>query len=65
MALPEDFRLIRQIVAAGGHKLMTGELDRDRYQRLVELGWLNVFIINASDVSYSVTERGRAAAQRF
>ncbi len=65
MAQPDDFRLIKQIVAAGGHKLMTGELDRDKYQRLVELGWLKAFVITVSDVSYSVTERGRAAAQRF
>jgi hypothetical protein len=44
---------------------MIGELDRDKYQRLVELGWLKVSVTNISDVSYWVTERGRAAASRF
>jgi hypothetical protein len=33
MAQPDDFKLIKQI----GHKYMTGELDRYKYQRLVEL----------------------------
>ena len=60
MAQPDDFKLIKQIVAAGGHKQVTGELDRDKYQRLVELGWLKAFA-----AVLSVTERGRAAASRF
>ena len=65
MAQPDDFKLIKQIVAAGGHKHITDELDRDKYQRLVELGWLRATVTNISDVSYWVTERGRAAASRF
>ena len=65
MAQPDDFKLIKQIVAAGGHKHMTGTLDYDKYQRLVELGWLKATVTNTSDVSYWVTERGRAAASRF
>ena len=62
MAQPDDFKLIKRIVAAGGHKHMIGEPDRDKYQRLVELGWLKASVTNISDVSYWVTERGRAAA---
>lgn len=66
MAQPDDFKLIKQIVAAGGQKSVTGELARDKYQRLVELGWLKASMTDASDVvSYRVTERGRAAALRF
>jgi hypothetical protein len=65
MAQPDDFKLIKQIVAAGGHKHMTGEVDRDKYQRLVELGWLKAFVTSISEVSYQVTERGKAAASRF
>jgi hypothetical protein len=65
MAQPDDFKLIKQIVAAGGHKHMTGELDREKYRRLVELGWLKASVTNVSEVSYRVTERGRAAASRF
>ena len=48
--------------STGGHKYMIDELDRDKYQRLVELGWLKAFVTNISEVSYRVTERGRAAA---
>jgi hypothetical protein len=40
MAQPDDFKLIRGIVAAGGDKKVVDELDRSKYQRLVELGWL-------------------------
>lgn len=65
MAQSDDFKLIKQIVAAGGHKHVTGELDRDKYRRLVELGWLKASMTNTSEVSYRVTERGRAAASRF
>jgi hypothetical protein len=65
MAQPDDFKLIKQIVATGGHKHTIGELDRDKYQRLVELGWLKASTTNTSEVSYQVTERGRAAASRF
>ena len=61
---PDDLKLIREIVAAGGHKHMIGKLDRAKYQRLVELGWLKAFSPNLSDVSYWVTERGRAVASR-
>jgi hypothetical protein len=65
MAQPDDFKLIKQTVAAGGHKHVTGEFDRDKYQRLVDLGWLKASMTNASDVSCRVTGRGRAAASRF
>ena len=33
MAQPDDFKLIREIVAAGGHKHMVGKLDQAKYQR--------------------------------
>jgi DUF3860-like len=65
MAQPEDFKLIKQIVATSGHKHLMGELDRDKYQRLVELVWLKASITNAGEVSYRATGRGRAAASRF
>jgi hypothetical protein len=64
MADADDFRLIRDIVAHGGHRQTLGNVDRTRYQRLVDLGWLDAFSINISDVLYKVTERGRAAAAR-
>jgi hypothetical protein len=34
MAQPDDFKLIKQIVATGGHKNLMGDLDCDKYQRL-------------------------------
>jgi len=60
MAQPDGFKQIKQIVAAGGHKHMIDELDHDKYQRLVELGWLKASVTNINDVTYWVTERGRA-----
>ena len=39
---------------------MMSEVDRDKYQRLVELGWLKAFAANISEVSYRVTERGKS-----
>ena len=65
MAQPDDFKLIKQIVAAGGYKHLTDEFDRDKYRHLVNLVWLKASVTSASDVSYRVTERGRAAASRF
>ena len=64
MAEPDDFELMRDVVAAGGSKYTSGNVDRSRYQRLVDLGWLTAFSTNISDVHYQVTERGKAAAAR-
>ena len=64
MALADDFKLIREIVVAGGGKSTSGNVDRRRYQRLVDLGWLDAFSTNISDVHYRVTQRGKAAASR-
>jgi hypothetical protein len=58
----EDLKLIRQIVASGGRKYTAGNIDRSRYDRLVDLGWLTPFKTNISDVEYQVTKKGRAAA---
>jgi hypothetical protein len=38
MAHSDDFKLIREIVAAGGRKHTIGTLDPAKYQHLVELG---------------------------
>ena len=58
----EDLKLIRQIVASGGRKYTAGNVDRGRYDRLVDLGWLTPFKTNISDVEYQVTEKGRTAS---
>jgi hypothetical protein len=58
----DDLKLIRQIVASDGRKYTAGNIDRSRYDRLVDLGWLTPFKTNISDVEYQVTEKGRAAA---
>ena len=58
----EDLKLIRQIVASGGRKYTAGNVDRTRYDRLVDMGWLTPFKTNISDVEYQVTDKGRAAA---
>jgi 8-oxo-dGTP diphosphatase len=59
----EDLKLIRQIIAGGGRKYTGGNIDRSKYDRLVNLGWLTSSTTNISDVEYSVTEKGGAAAR--
>ena len=58
----EDIKLLRRIVSGGGRKYTAGNIDRGRYDRLVDLGWLTPFKTNISDVEYQVTEKGRAAS---
>jgi hypothetical protein len=58
----EDIKLLRRIVAGGGRKYTAGNVDRSKYDRLVDLGWLTPFKTNISDVEYQVTEKGRAAS---
>jgi hypothetical protein len=54
----EDLKLIRQIVASGGRKYTAGNVDRSRYDRLVDQGWLTALKTNDNDVEYHVTDRG-------
>jgi len=58
----EDIKLLRRIVAGGGRKYTAGNVNRSKYDRLVDLGWLTPFKTNVSDVEYQVTEKGRAAS---
>ncbi|QND75163.1 TenA/THI-4 family protein [Tardiphaga robiniae] len=59
---PEDLVLIRDIVLNGRRKYTAGNIDRSRYERLVELGWLIPVIVNKTDVVYDATDQGIAAA---
>ena len=61
----EDIKLHRRIVAGGGRKYTAGNIDRSRYDRLVDLGWLTPFKTNISDVKYHVTEKGRVASAAY
>jgi hypothetical protein len=58
----DDLKLIHQIIAGSGRKYTAGNIDRRKYDRLVDLGWLTSFVTNVSDVEYQVTEKGRTAA---
>ena len=58
----EDIKLLRRIVASGGRKYTAGNIDRSKYDRLVEMGWLMPFKTNISDVEYQATDKGRTAA---
>ena len=42
--------------------LTAGNIDRQKYERLVELGWLMATSPNVSDVLYEVTDKGRQDA---
>jgi hypothetical protein len=59
----DDLKLIREIAARGGRKYTAGNIDRSRYQRLVDLGWLTPFVTNISDIEYVVTDVGKEVAR--
>jgi hypothetical protein len=61
-ANPDDLRLLCKIIEQGGRKYTAGNIDRRKYQRLVELGWLTATSPNISDVEYQATDKGQAAA---
>jgi len=61
---PIDLELIRRIASTGGRKYTAGNIDRQKYRRLVALGWLTEASVNISDVLYEVTDAGKAAALR-
>jgi hypothetical protein len=58
----QDLKLMRQIVASDGRKYTAGNIDRSRYDRLVDMGWLTPFKTNINDVEYQATDEGRVAA---
>jgi hypothetical protein len=58
----DDLRLLREIVEQGGSKYAAGNIDRRKYRRLVELGWVAATSPNISDVVYEVTVKGRQDA---
>jgi hypothetical protein len=58
----ENLNLIRKIVSHGGRKYTAGNIDRDKYKRLVDLGWLTPFNVNSGDIEYVATDLGRTAA---
>ena len=57
-----DHKLLRKLSEQGGRKYTAGNIDRRKYERLVELGWLTAIKPNISDVFYEVTEQGRQEA---
>jgi uncharacterized protein DUF3860 len=56
---PDDVRLLRKLIAQGGTKYTAGNIDRRKYERLVEFGWLTATQPNVVDVLYQVTDKGR------
>jgi hypothetical protein len=58
----EGLELIREIVLHGGAKYTAGNIDRSKYQRLVDLGWLSPLIMNKTDIAYETTKAGEVAA---
>jgi len=58
----DDRKLLRKLIEEGGSKYTAGNIDRRKYQRLVELGWLTAISPNIGDVLYAVTVKGRLDA---
>jgi hypothetical protein len=57
-----DHKLLRKLIEQGGRKYTAGNIDRRKYERLVELGWLTATKPDISDVLYEVTDQGRQEA---
>jgi hypothetical protein len=55
----DDRKVLRKLIAQGGNKYTAGNIDRRKYERLVELGWLTATSPNIGDVLYEVTDKGR------
>jgi len=57
--LDDDHKLLRKLIEQGGRKYTAGKIDRRKYERLIELGWLTATTPNIGDVLYEVTDQGR------
>ena len=55
----DDRKLLRKLIAQGASKYTAGNIDRRKYERLVELGWLAATSPNLGDVLYEVTDERR------
>ena len=62
MTPDDDLTLLRKILAQGGKKYTAGHINRTKYQRLVEFGWLTAIPQGTIDVLYEVTPNGRHEA---
>ena len=60
--LDDDRKLLCKLIAQGGRKYTAGNIDRRKYERLVEPGWLAATSPNMGDVLYVVTDKGRQDA---
>jgi hypothetical protein len=58
----EDLLLLREIAAQGGNRYTVGNVDRRRYDRLTDAGFLTPYVINVCNVLYELTPAGRAVA---
>lgn len=65
MAVPADFKLIREIRDAGGRRQVFDARAQAPYEQLVAMGWLSKAPSpDTRSAHYVITDRGRAAAAR-
>jgi hypothetical protein len=65
MAVPGDFKLIREIRDAGGRMQVFNPREQRKYEDLVVLGWLKRSPpLESKSAFYQITDRGRSAAAR-
>lgn len=59
MPVQADCRVLSSMQFSGGKFYTTGNINRRKYERLVEIGWIKGLATNMSDVEYHLTEDGR------
>lgn len=58
-----DRKVLMSMKFERGVFLTRGNMNRRKYERLEELGWVKHFSVNLNDVEYHITEEGRKARQ--
>ena len=56
----EDSHILSSILFTNGRHYTAGNVNRRKYQRLEEIGWIKGISTNISDVEYFLTEVGKA-----
>jgi hypothetical protein len=59
VATPTDRQVLQGMTFKNGRCLTQGNINRRKFERLEEIGWIKGIAVNLSDVEYSLTSAGR------